>query len=132
MSEDWDDDRELTEEEKDAAAKALSWRNAPNDFHSPEGAYTAHDRLRGLTTTYGLEFPEGSQLRDLSSELRDIVEDHERLLRVAMWIRELLQHEALKLDGAGGMLNAKKVREDMLNALGRLNSEMSRLYLDAI
>ena len=132
QGEDDDWDRELTEDEKNAGAKALSFRKAPNDFYSPEGEYTAHDKLRNLTTVYGMEFPKDDPLRDASQDLRDIVEDHERLLRLAMWVRDVLQHEAGKLDGVGGVLNARKTREELLAALATLDAEMSRLYLDQI
>ena len=132
QNEDDDWDRELTEDEKNAGAKALFFRGAPNDFYSPEGEYNAHDKLRNLTTVFGMEFPKDDPLRDASQDLRDVVEDHERLLRLALWMRDVLQNEAGRLDGAGAMLNVRKVREDLLNALGTLNGELGRLYLDEI
>ena len=49
-----------------------------------------------------------------------------------MWVRDVLQHEAGKLDGVGGVLNARKTREELLAALATLDAEMSRLYLDQI
>jgi len=49
-----------------------------------------------------------------------------------MWLQELLGHEVSKLEGHGGMLNVRKGRYELLTALGTLNGEISRQYLDEI
>jgi hypothetical protein len=128
-----DDDRELTEEEENEARKGLFYRwAAENDFQSPRGVFTEHDSLRCLTGALGLRSRDGEDWRDDANRLHDIVEDHERLLRLAVWMRDLLAYEAQRLDGPAALLNCGKVRAELQAALVTLNSEMSRLYLDKI
>jgi hypothetical protein len=127
-----DQDPELTEEEKNYAAKFLIQRDSPNDMLSLEGSFTAHDSLRSLSYSMAVATPEGDPIREEEHRIRDVIEDHERLLRLVTYLHAVISNSVTRLDGPSWLPARAKTREQLGEALRTIGAETSRLYLTDI